>query len=174
LNSAFVLNVTALALSAVSLAISVALALRQVATMRHANQLPVFVELTQEFRDEDFQHAEYYVTERLAKEQSPKLGISGLPEVQRDAVSRVVTLFSTFAALTSFRMVPESMIVALFGFRANRVWTALEPVITREREIRGDPEYLVMYEHLVRRIRDNWPPGKMYPIKLQGLNSTKR
>jgi hypothetical protein len=51
-------NVTALELSGLAVATSAILALRQYIAMRHANELPIMVELEQEFRSVEFQRAE--------------------------------------------------------------------------------------------------------------------
>lgn len=108
----------------------------------------------------------------LRDEHSAELGVSQLPTSSRLAATTVLTLFSTFGALTAFKLVPEPMIVMMFGYRANRAWIALQPYIEHEREFRSDPEYATMYEHLVSRTRDNWPPPQSYGLKLQRLVET--
>lgn len=167
-----VLNIVAVVLSLASLTISAVLANRQYLAMQRTNQLPVFVELTQEFRSDDFQVAEGYVLLRLHEEQPISMGISGLPDEARIAATRMLTFYSTFGALMVFRMASEAIIVGMFGFRANRTWIALEPYIEREREIRGDPEYVTMFEHVVARTRQMWPPPARYGFTFQRLADT--
>jgi hypothetical protein len=84
----------------------------------------------------------------------------------------LLTYFSTFGAFVAFGIVREGLVISMFGYRANRAWLALEAFIERERLLRGDPEYAIMFEHLVCRTRDNWPLSKSYGIKLQTRSRT--
>jgi hypothetical protein len=120
MSASDILSVVSLVVSLVSLLTAARLAVRQSALMRHANELPIFIELTQEFRSPDFQHAEEYVLRKLATEHSPDLGISNLPEDAKVAVSTVLTFFSTFGAYIAFGLADEKIVVAIFGYRANR------------------------------------------------------
>ena len=61
-----------------------------------SNQLPVLVELFQEFRSTEWQQAEAYVIGRLRAEYDPGLGCSALPDEARIAVNKVVGFFSGF------------------------------------------------------------------------------
>ncbi|GAA1502444.1 hypothetical protein GCM10009677_37610 [Sphaerisporangium rubeum] len=160
----------ALILSAAALVVSLVMAMKQVAIMRGSNQLPVLVELFQEFRSEDFQRAEAYVIERLAQENDPAVGMTGLPEEARVAVNKVVGFFSGFAYFATRRMADESLVIPLLGYRANRAWQALDPFIRRERELRGDSDrYACLYEHFVSRIRANMPLDTSFGLRLQTI-----
>jgi hypothetical protein len=78
------LNILALAVSFVSLAVSGLLAMRQTLIMRHANELPILVDLTRDFRAPEFQQAQDYVLNEFPgryPQGSPdsQYGISNLP-----------------------------------------------------------------------------------------------
>ncbi|NRQ34145.1 hypothetical protein HII36_20150 [Nonomuraea sp. NN258] len=163
-------NILALMLSLTALVISALIALRQSTTMHHANELSVLVDLAQEFRTVEFQRAESYVIESLAKEQDPSLGCSRLPEEARIAVNAVMTFFSSIGTLVVMNMADEVLVVPLFGYRANRAWKALEPFVMRERELRGPNDgFGTFYEDLVCRIRDKFPLDKSYGLVLRRL-----
>lgn len=160
----------ALILSAAALVVSLVMALKQVTIMRGSNQLPVLVELLQEFRSVDFQRAEAYVLERLAQENDPADGMTGLPEEARVAVNKVIGFFSGFGYYTTRRMADESLVIPLLGYRANRAWKVLDPFIRRERELRGNSDrYACLYEHFVSRVRANMPLDTSFGLRLRTL-----
>ncbi|MER6514628.1 hypothetical protein ABT158_47995 [Nonomuraea sp. NPDC001636] len=137
MDLSLLVNVFALVLSVLALVVSSITALKQYAMMRHANEVPILVDLMQEFRTDEFQQSETYVIERLAAEHDPDLGCSRLPDEPRLAVNAVTAFFSGFGALVAMRMADDALVVPLIGYRANRAWIALEPFIRRERELRG-------------------------------------
>src|SRR5690349_1787925 len=124
-----VLNLIAVVLSAVSLVTSVLVALRQTSMMRHTNELPIFVELTNEFRGTEFQEAHGVVMRGDGKVNDLKAGIAGLPEDERLAVTRVTAFFITLGALVVWGLADEALVVYMFGFQAVRTWTVLETTI---------------------------------------------
>lgn len=147
-------DVLALAVSLLALVVSVFTALRQTKMMRHANQLPVLVELFQEFRSTEWQRAETYVLRRLRAEHDPEMGCSALPDDAKIAVNKVIGFFSGFGIFVYRKMADESLVVPLIGYRASRAWDALEPFIRRERQIRGSGDrYANMFEDFVWRVR---------------------
>jgi hypothetical protein len=170
MSASDILSVVSLVISLVSLLTAARLAVRQSALMRHANELPIFIELTQEFRSPDFQHAEEYVLRKLATEHSPDLGISNLPEDAKVAVSTVLTFFSTFGAYIAFGLADEKIVISIFGYRANRAWVALEPYILGERKLRNDDYHAGYFEDLICRVRDNWPPLVKYKLEVRRLD----
>lgn len=162
-------SLAAVIISIIALFASGILAVRQVSMMRHANEMPVLVDLMQEFRSAEFQMAEEYVLKRLATENDLSLGCSGLTGRASLAVNLVNSFFLSLGTLVAQDMVDEATVVLLFGFRANRAWSALESRIMREREIRDDPFFAVPFEDLVCRVRDGWPPTNRYRLKFRSL-----
>jgi hypothetical protein len=165
-----VINILALVVAIVSLALSATLALRQLFMMRHANQLPMFVELNQEFRSQDFTESESFVLHKLATEASADNGVLLLPPEVLRHVNRLTTFYNILGALIIFKVAKESIIVPILGYRASRAWDALEPFILKEREIRGTPYFVCYFEDLVSRARANYPAVPAYKIQLRRLN----
>lgn len=170
MDESSILIIISLIISLVALLTAALLAIRQSILMRHTNELPIFIELTQEFRSRDFQRAEEYVLNQLAAEHSADLGISGLPEDAKAAVTTVLIFFNTFGAYVYFGLADEKIVVSLYAYRANRAWVALEPYIFAERRFRNDDYHVSFFEDLVCRIRDNWPPGVKYHLDEQRLD----
>jgi hypothetical protein len=167
MDPSMTLNLAALATSVVALVVSGLLARRQSTMMRHGNELPVLVDLLQEFRSRDFQAAEDYVLNKLATENDPLSGTTELPDAPRMAVNYVASFFTALGALAHYQMVDEEIVVAHFGFRARRAWNALEKYIDQERQIRNDPFYARPFEHLVHLVQQGWPPDARYHLKLK-------
>ena len=89
MDSSTVVNIIALVISLGSLIATGLLVTRQNRMMRHANELPIIVSLTQEYRSREFQQIQNYVLQVVAKENSAAsgLGISDLPDAAREKVS---------------------------------------------------------------------------------------
>ncbi|MBO4270882.1 DUF4760 domain-containing protein [Microbispora triticiradicis] len=167
------LGAATLAVSLLALAVSVATALRQIRIMHHTNQLPVLVELFQEFRSSEFQLAERYVVQRLRDEQDPETGCMLLPEEAFLAVTKVVGFYSGCGAFMARKMADEGLVVPLLGYRASRAWDALEPFIRREREIRESSDrYASVFEDFVWRVRRHTSLEKAYGLRLRTLPPT--
>jgi hypothetical protein len=157
MDPSIILNLAALATSVLALIVSGGIAHRQSKMMRHGNELPVLVDLLQEFRSAKFQAAEDYVLHRLTGEHDPSSGAIGLPVGPRQAVNYVVSFFTSLGALVCHQMVDEKIVVVQFGFRARRAWKVLERYIDQERQIRNDPFYARPFEHLVHLVQQGWP-----------------
>jgi hypothetical protein len=61
--------------------------------------------------------------------------------------------------------------IGLLGTRTRKAWEILEPYIIQEREATGNPDFLVFYEDLVRRIHDRGSAVDEYRSKLKRLAS---
>jgi hypothetical protein len=148
-------------ISVVALVATAALAVRQVALMRHANHLPILVELIQELRSPAFLEKERYVSQQLAADYPRELGLEGLDDQAADQMQYVKSFFNSLGALVFFGMIRETLAISLFGYRATRVWSAIEPFVLRERELRGsDMVYAPFFEDFVARVRIT-PPGRV-------------
>jgi hypothetical protein len=130
-----VLGVAALAISLFALAISAAFAARQVALMRHANYVPILIDLLGQFRSLEFNNNYRYVCTRLAHDYDSAAGISGLPDDVRAKVYDVAYYYQLFAALAALRVVRDEHIVAVFRDRIINVWQEIEPFVHAERDI---------------------------------------
>ena len=135
--AALSLNILALILSLAALAISAALALRQLRTMQQANLLPVVADFFQEFERQGLLQNFDYVTNELYTEYSPSLGFSRLPEPARTHITCLSNFNESLGMLVAHRVIDERVAISAFGSQCDRAWRLLEPFILREREIRG-------------------------------------
>src|SRR5690349_12779795 len=83
-----IINLAALTASFAALIISTFMAFRQVRIARHANQLPVMMELFAQIRASDTYSKEIMLREELPK-YDPALGFSNLPEPLRSTAYEV-------------------------------------------------------------------------------------
>ena len=170
MNTSLLLNVIAVTISMIALSISIPIAIRQIAIMRQSNQMPIFIDLEQEFRSERFQRAELYVMRKL-KEKDAARGVLALPDEARLAVSLIASYFGVLGSLVIYGIVSEKQAVAALGYRADQLWRKLEPFILTERRIRGDADHAKYFEDFICRVRTHWPPEKNYAIPIQRLSN---
>jgi hypothetical protein len=161
------LSIASLILSIIAVVTSTLFLVRQTLFMRHANEIPISVDLYQEFRSVEFQSAEEYVLKSLAANYEPSIGLSNLPDEARNATYRVAAFYSSLGALVALGMADERFAVSLLGDAAERDWRTLEPYIFRERELCGDAYVFAFYEDLVCRTRENYPVTEAYGLKFK-------
>lgn len=144
-------NAVAVSVSVLALAMTTALAVRQLRTTsasgRDANHTQVLLRLNGEYRTDEFQASEDYVLGRLAEEHDPALGIGRLPAAARWHVRRVGHYYADYGMLAALPMVDSDRIVGVVHFRVREAWLALEPYIRAERRARGN-SYWCYFEHL--------------------------
>lgn len=166
MNSSLIFSIAGLFLSIVAVAISTVFLFRQTTFQRHANQIPISVNLAREYRSIEFQEAQDYVLSSLATDCDPSLGFSKLPDDSRTPAYKVASYFTSLGSLVVHGMADERFVVSILGFPADRSWSVLEPYIVSEREIRNDVDFLAFYEDLVFRVRKNRPLAVAYGFKL--------
>lgn len=167
-----ILNIVSLVAALLALALSSWITLRQSRFMRHANEVPLLMETFKEYRSPQYQQYEHYVVNRLGQENAPELGLAKLPDEARVAATSLVTFFNIVGSFLIFDMTDESVVVPLFGYRANRAWSALEPFIVHERKLRGEDVYAAYFEDLICRVRERGPLLSSYGIRLRRLPLT--
>jgi Domain of unknown function (DUF4760) len=170
MTTSLILSIVGVIISLGATGISVFLIIRQIRFQRHANEVPIAISLGQEYRSDEFQLAQSYVIELLAKEHNVSLGVTDLPMEARTRVLKVVNFFTWLAGLVFFDIVDEEFIVGLIGSRINNAWEKLEPYILQERQTKSNPDYLVFYEDLVCRIRQYGLAVDKYYLKLKRIN----
>lgn len=168
MNSA--LSMASILLSIIAVATSTLLLVRQTLFMRHANEIPVSVDLYQEWRSTEFQTAREYVRESLAGSIDPSMGLSELPKEARILSRRVAAFYSSLGALVALGLVDERFAVTLLGNVAEADWRILEPYIFRQREISGYDDIYTFYEDFVCRTRMNYPLKGAYGLKLKRVS----
>jgi hypothetical protein len=152
-----VLGIASIALSLIAVATSTLLLVRQTLFMRHANEIPVSVDLYQEWRTTEFQAARAYIRDSLSNNHKSSIGLEGLPSEARNATYKVAAFYSSLGALVALGLVDERFAVSLLGGSAEVDWTILEPYIFRQREINGSDYAFAFYEDFVCRVRMNYP-----------------
>jgi hypothetical protein len=131
-----VLSIVSLALSLVAIITAGYISVRQATLMHHANELPAFVDLLQEYRTGDFYVHQYFIINDL-KKCSPKNGYSGLTPEQRKHFLIMFDYMSSMACLVSFEIVTINHVFAMYGFLFQDLWSHMRPFVERERELTG-------------------------------------
>ncbi len=143
-------NAATLFLSITTVAVSIALTLRQIRLMNNSNQLPVVLDLFMELRSADFVHSEERLWSALASGEDSERGVSGLEQPLQDDVYRVCAFYQMLAYLVAFRVVEEDLVFLATHYRILRTWDTIRPYAVAERSLRGDPySYLNFFEDLV-------------------------
>lgn len=172
MDASLTLNLTALAVSLLALVISVLLSVRQLQSMRHANHLPVAIELlTRDFNSDTFLARERKVVAELA-EHNPALGFSGLPDEIRTATYSVAFFYDSIAILVAFRFIQENLVLGTMSYRIRRIWRVLEAHIDGERRLRGHP-FLDVLEHLAALAFAQEAAGPRGRIRLRTVSRSR-
>jgi hypothetical protein len=143
-------SVLSLVIAIIALAITAVVSLRQVALMRHANLLPAFVDLLQEFRSNDFYSHQDFILNKL-KDHSADAGYSGLGSNERRSFLIIFDYLSSMACLVSFGIVTVYHVYAMYGYVFQDMWTQMRPFIEKERELTGR-EIGFVVEDLCRKL----------------------
>lgn len=168
MNADLVLNIIAVVVSFIALTASAVIAVRQITIMRQSNQVPLFVELFQEFRSERFQVAERCIMNKVATGNTGQ-GVSGLPDDVRSAVNITNNYYGTLGALIMHGILEERVAVSMVGYRADQLWTKLESLIIAERVNRGSDDFASFFEDFVYRVRLHRPYVTSYGITIHRL-----
>lgn len=110
-----VLAVASILLSLLAVATSTLLLVHQTLFMRHANEIPVSVDLYQEWRSAEFQTAREYLRKSLSSRHDSSTGLSALPKEARNPGYRVAAFYSSLGALVALGLVDERFAVSLLG-----------------------------------------------------------
>lgn len=159
------INLVALIFSVLAIAVSGWMALRQTRIMRQANQLPIIVELFQEFRGQSIQDSERFILLELRRQHDPNLGYTNLPEPAKAHVHNINTFFISIGVLIAYGVIDAEIMITIIGYRAQQIWSVLEPFVRREREIRGS-SYGDYFEDFVSRCCRTPPETLMEQLKL--------
>jgi hypothetical protein len=144
------LSIASLMLSMVAIIIAAYMSVRQVRLMRHANELPAFVDLLQEYRSGDLYVIQSFILNDLG-EYSAERGYSGLPALQRKQFLTMLDYMTSMACLVGFDIVGINHIFAMYGYLFQNMWNQMRPFVEKERERTGhDIGYIV--EDLCRKL----------------------
>jgi hypothetical protein len=143
--------------------------------MKHANLLPVLIEMFEEFRAPAFkEHMTYLETELWRECPLGKMGMDDLPEEARRHVVPVATFFFTVGVLVANEVIDARLASSYMGRSILRAWTLLEPYIHNERQRRNDEHHLMFFENLAYLVSLN-PPSKLNAtLKLHNMPPSTR
>jgi hypothetical protein len=167
-SGSLVLNGVAIAISLLALVISGVLSARQLRSMKHANSVPVAIEmLTREFDRDDFQRKESLVLHELP-DHDISLGVSGLPEPLRSAVFSVSFFYDSMAIMVAFGFVGQDLVLSTINYRIRRIWYVMEGHILGERALRDAP-FLNFLEDLAYRAHAYDPRDSHKRLRLHSM-----
>lgn len=155
---ATILSVIALVVSALAIAVSTALGVRQQKISRHSNYVPVMSNLMAEFRSPNF-HENHSLVMALRAPDQPVSGFSDLPPDARAAFVDVVYFYQMVAMQISMGVLDEKTMLAQLHSRIISVWEVVEPYVQAERENNpyGNKNLLSVLEYYAQRARDMSP-----------------
>ncbi|MGW5640131.1 DUF4760 domain-containing protein [Streptomyces sp. NPDC003832] len=157
-------NVAALLVSVAALLISGAASYRQLILARHANTLPVLVELFREHRSDRLTEARLYVHQELPRCDISE-GLQSLPPEKRKLVRDLAYFYDNLGALVAHEIVDIGPVSGYLGGSVLSTWECIEPLVIAHRNYRYGPlpdglQWQGYYENLYRLIKIN-PPGVM-------------
>jgi hypothetical protein len=159
--------------TAVVAAIALFLSLRQIRLLTRQNLSPVVLEAFREARTDEWFEAFDWIRLDLAREHSPELGLSGLPEDARRRLRKVGFFYDNLGVLVASGVVPEDLVLGFFGPGMETGWHAIRPYFEVEGEARG-LRYLVFYEHLMVLHREKSVADRYRSMKLGRLDEPAR
>jgi hypothetical protein len=161
------------AIGALVAVIALLLSLRQIGLLRRQNLSPVVLDAFREARTDEWFEAFDWIRADLARDHSPELGVSRLPEAARRRVRKVGFFYDNLGVLVVSEVVPEDLVLGFFGPGMKKCWDVMKPYYDVEGEIRGI-RYLVFYEHLVCLYNDRDVADRYRAIRLRRLGEPVR
>jgi hypothetical protein len=155
-----VINVVAIVISVVSLAVSGLLAIRQTRTAAAGYALPVILEVFNQFRTPEFVEARRYVYDDLNTEFDPPVAYTDLPAEVQARVRTVAGRYDDLGKLVAHGIVGEDLIIGSNGSAVRRVWKSVEPFVRAERRKRDATTWIYLEDLAYRAARK--PPRDIY------------
>jgi len=165
INPSTILSIIAVLTSIISLVI----VLRQTLILKHANALPILIDMLREYRSADFKRHYRYIADDLRKECDPEqTGYTNLPVTAAIHVLPVSHFFDNLGLLVAHGIINEELVLSFMGESIEFAWLVLEPYIVKEGELRkaireGElkkADYQEFFRDLVKRVRTN-PPAQI-------------
>jgi hypothetical protein len=158
-----IMNLTdmpALILSALALVVSLLAALRQLQLAKHANTLPMLIDLFREHRGSRLTEARRFVSDDLQNYEM-SYGLAGLPEYGRGLTQDLVRYYDNLGALVAHELVDLGPVAGYLGGSIIDMWNHVKPVVEAERSFRrasADPtRWQAYFENLYLLVRETQP-----------------
>ncbi len=150
MGSSNALSIASLALSLIAIIIAAYISIRQVRLLRHANEVPAFVDLLQEYRSGDLYVIQDFILNDLSQYDKSQ-GYSGLPLPQRKQFLTMLDYMTSMACLVGFDIVNINHIFAMYGYLIPAMWSKMRPFVEKERELTGHKIGFIV-EELCRKL----------------------
>ncbi|MFF5303503.1 hypothetical protein ACFY5F_29520 [Streptomyces sp. NPDC013161] len=167
MDANLVLNVLALAISTVALAVSGAAANRQLRIAQNSNLIPVIADLFRETRSSDFLTSVEFIRDRLATAHPGNPAYRELPEDARGHIRRVGLFYDDIGKLVAHGVVDESLILGAYGGAVPRMWELVAPYVLTERQKYGTTP-MAYFEDLAARAQIRTMGGVHQALALRG------
>jgi len=149
------MEIWALVVSVAALAVSVAVAIRQLRLARHTNSVPVLVDMFREHRGHELAETRVFVHEKL-RLMDQEDGLASVPSDWRERVRDLLWFYDNLGVLVIHNIVDADVVSGYLGAAATSVWQSTQRLIVAERDRRRpdspvDPERWQAYFELMVR-----------------------
>jgi hypothetical protein len=165
-DDALTLNVLALVVSAVALAVSAATASRQIRIAQNSNLIPVIADLFRETRSSEFLKSMEFIRDQLTTAHPGNPAYRELPEDARGHIRRVGLFYDDIGKLVAHGVISESLILGAYGGAVPRIWELVAPYVLSERQKYGNAS-MAYFEDLAARARIHTMAGVHEALKLR-------
>ncbi|MEW2084936.1 hypothetical protein [Streptomyces sp. NPDC005283] len=152
MDDALALNILALVISAVALAVSVVTANRHIQTAQNSNLIPVIADLFRETRSPEFLKSMEFIRDQLTTAHPGSPAYRELPEDARGHIRRVGLFYDDIGKLVAHGVISESLILGAYGGAVPRIWELVAPYVLSERQKYGNAS-MAYFEDLAARAR---------------------
>ncbi|NUR69501.1 MAG: hypothetical protein HOU81_01635 [Hamadaea sp.] len=155
------MEITALVLSLLSLALSAVVGWRAITLSRQANSVDMVVDLFREHRGSDLAEARRFVYTSYTEFETNH-GLSGIPGDGRELIRRLSCYYDNLGALVAHGIVDLDLVAGYMGSSVVSMWDRLEPLIVAERTLRhaqtyDDQRWQRYFENLAILVRHRVP-----------------
>jgi hypothetical protein len=157
------MEIAAVIISLFALAVSGVAASRQLVLARHANAMPVLVDLFREHRSDRLAEARRFVCFEL-ENYALNEGMDGLPEDKRTLVRDLAWFYDNLGALVTHNVVDVGAVSGYLGGAVVTSWTKIKPLVEAERKRRtylgNDPRRWQEYFENLYCLVQEMPPKR--------------
>jgi hypothetical protein len=133
------MQLVAIVLAGIALPVSVLAAFaawRQLRLARHANALPVLVDMFREHRSDRLAEVRRFVYHDLGSHDLSR-GLAALPEDKQATVRELAWFYDNLGALVVHNIVDIELVSGYLGTSVVMAWERLQPLVVVERQVRA-------------------------------------